>query len=157
VVWELLSLSQVWPTRCSKVAESHVNGRQRTTHFCAQEELIALNGVHFQRQRIIRHQLPHGFSGEWMSVLEHQRLGAFPNVICSFHLITLILLSAPMNQERIATSHSMQAIRQQLSHSVHPHNYISLYSHSCVLGVCVIAAPINLSFVIALFWWIVVQ
>jgi len=74
--------------------------------FCAQEsELIVLNGVHFQRQRIgINYRMVS--AGEW-DVLEHQRLGVFRNVICSFHLITLTFLSVSTNQERIATSHSM--------------------------------------------------
>ena len=50
-------------------------GRRHTTHLRTGSELIVLNGVHFQRRRIIRHQLPHGFS-------EHQMLGVFRNAQC---------------------------------------------------------------------------
>lgn len=77
---------------------------------CTGSELTVLNGVHFQRQRIIRHQLPHGFSGEWsVRAAKAWRLpqcNLFFSSDNSYRIVSSY-------QERIATI--MQAIRQ---HSV---------------------------------------
>jgi hypothetical protein len=79
-------------------------------------------------------------------------LASSANVICPFRQTTFLPYYQFLRTKKELLQDGMQAIRQQLSHSVVI--YITVF-HSILirvsLGVCVIAAPINPSFVVELF------